>query len=904
MTKMVSLTIDDVKVEVPEGTLVVDAAKQVGIDIPVFCYHPKMEPVGMCRMCLVEIGRPMFDRATGKPVLDEDGSQQIRFGQRLETACTTPVLEGMVVKGFTEKVREARKDVLEFLLTSHPLDCPVCDKGGECSLQNQTIEYGASESRFLYEEKHHAEKHVPLGDLIFLDRERCIQCKRCVRFQEEIADDPVIAFYHRGRNTDIVTYSDPGFASYFSGNTTDICPVGALTTADFRFKARPWEMKSAPSICTHCAVGCNLTLNVRREAVTNGEWVVKRVLPRQNEYVNEIWICDKGRFAHHFGDRHIESSDSYQRIEQPLVRAAYLDENGKPDQSGELVPTTWETALKIVAERFKKADGGLFTLVGGRLANEDLFNLQQFTNLLNGQITLYSNMSGGELTTKVGFAPGTNFKEMGEETAILVVASDLEEEAPLWWMRVKEASKRGAKVIAINPRKTKLDRAASIVVRYPYGMETAILLALLGNISSENLDLPEAVKELSRNPEIAAAAKFFQEAENGIILYGSEGIGLAESQYLAQTCASLLYKTGHYGKPNNGLLGVWQHANDQGAWEMGIHPSSDLNTALETAKALYIIAADPAGDDPALLGQSGFGGEAFVVVQDLFLTQTGRVADVVLPAQTWIEREGSFTSGERRVQRFYQAVPPYEALPKKVVSLSASKADVMSLEGEKLEGPLADYDIPVLIAEHLGLEEKLVSGNPSRIFMQLAQTHISYNNLSYQDLAKVEQQLPIIRKGDLDYMGTSYENTQGLGVQLPLGEIESFSPPNAADVLTDYSSMTKLGQIAFPVTRLYDHGQAIMATGLLHNRIGEPFIVVNAHDAERLRIDDGSQVQITLFKKEAVGTKSNESKQTVIVQAKLDAELPQRVVLVPRSFGIAIDEPTFIEIRQSDRVLS
>lgn len=904
MTKMVSLTIDEVKVDVPEGTLVVDAAKRIGIDIPVFCYHPKMEPVGMCRMCLVEIGRPMFDRATGQPVLNDDGSPQIRFGQRLETACTTPVMEGMIVKGFTDKVREARKDVLEFLLTSHPLDCPVCDKGGECSLQNQTIEYGIGESRFLYEEKHHAEKHVPLGDLIFLDRERCIQCKRCIRFQEEIADDPVIEFYHRGRDTDIVTYSDPGFASYFSGNTTDICPVGALTTADFRFKARPWEMKSAPSICTQCAVGCNISLNVRREAVTNGEWVVKRVLPRQNEYVNEIWICDKGRFAHHFGDRHINSSDGYQRLEQPLVRAAYLDENGKPDQSGELVPTTWDTALKIIADRFEKADGGLFTLVGGRLANEDLFNLQQFTNLLKGQIALYSNMSGGEFTTKVGFAPGTNFSDMGEGTTILVVASDLEEEAPIWWLRVKEASKRGAKVIVANPRSTKMDRAASISVRYPYGMETAAILAMLDNISSGDSELPEAVRELSRNPEIAAAAKAFAEAENGVILFGSEGIGLSESGNLAQTCANLLYKTGHYGKPNNGLLGVWQHANDQGAWEMGIQPSSDLNQALESAKALYIVAADPAGDNPDLLGQSGFGGEAFVVVQDLFLTQTGRVADVVLPAQSWIEREGSFTSGERRVQRFYKAVPPYEASPKKVVSLSASKADVMSLEDEKLEGPLADYDIPVLIAEQLGLEDKLVSGNPGLIFTQLAETHSSFKALSYQEISKVEPQLPIIRRDDLAYTGTAYENTQGLGAQLSLGEIESVNLPEAVNALIDYSSLTKLGQVAFPVTRLYDKGQAIMATNLLHKRIGEPYIVINAHDAERLRIGDGSQVQITLFKKEADGSKSSESKQTAIVEAKLDSELPQRVVLVPRSFGVAIDEPTYIEIRQSDRVLS
>ncbi|NMB60363.1 MAG: 2Fe-2S iron-sulfur cluster binding domain-containing protein, partial [Chloroflexi bacterium] len=185
MPKQITLTIDGQSVTAPEGTMVVDAAKLIGIDIPVFCYHPKMEPVGMCRMCLVEIGRPMVDRATNALVLDADGSPRIQFSGKLETACTTPISEGMVVVGMSEKVKEAHKEVVEFLLTSHPLDCPVCDKGGECPLQNLTMAHGTADSRFLFDEKFHAKKHVPLGDLIYLDRERCIQCGRCVRFQKD-----------------------------------------------------------------------------------------------------------------------------------------------------------------------------------------------------------------------------------------------------------------------------------------------------------------------------------------------------------------------------------------------------------------------------------------------------------------------------------------------------------------------------------------------------------------------------------------------------------------------------------------------------------------------------------------------------------------------------------------------
>ena len=264
MGKMVTLSIDGKTLTVPAGTLIVDAALKAGIGIPVFCYHPKLKPVGMCRMCLVDIGRPVVDRASGEVVREADGSPKIQFGPKLETACTTPVSEGMVVVTASEKVKKARKDVLEFLLTSHPLDCPICDKGGECPLQNLTLEHGPAQSRFLFDEKSHNLKHVPLGELIWLDRERCIQCARCVRFETEIAGDPVLGFCNRGRSMEIVTYSRPGFDSVFSGNTTDICPVGALTTADFRFGARPWEMKPAASLCNHCRVGCNTTLNVRR----------------------------------------------------------------------------------------------------------------------------------------------------------------------------------------------------------------------------------------------------------------------------------------------------------------------------------------------------------------------------------------------------------------------------------------------------------------------------------------------------------------------------------------------------------------------------------------------------------------------------------------------------------------
>ncbi|HEY62063.1 MAG TPA: NADH-quinone oxidoreductase subunit NuoG, partial [Anaerolineae bacterium] len=753
MTKLVTLTIDGKQVIAEQGTLVVDAAKNAGIDIPVLCYHPKMEPVGMCRMCLVEIGRPLRDRKTGELVLEEDGSPKIQFGRNLETACTTPVSEGMIVNGLSEKVREARKEVLEFLLTSHPLDCPVCDKGGECALQNLTLEYGPVTSRFKFDDKIHFQKHIPLSDLIFLDRERCILCGRCIRFQDEIVGDPVIAFDHRGRSTEVFTNSDPGFDSYWSGNTTDLCPVGALTTADFRFGSRPWELNYTASLSPHSPVGANLSINVRREAKSNGQIVIKRIMPRQNEWVNEIWISDKDRFGYHF-------YESEERLLKPLVR-----------ENGELKETSWENALDKAAQAIKNHREGLLTLVSGRLSNEDLFNAAQITKDVGGKTALYTNMAGGDLVSQVGLPPDSNFKELGAGTTILVIASDLEEEAPIWWLRTKQASERGATLIVANPRPTKRDRYADFTLRYAYGEEAAIVESLMDSQSD--------------------AAKAFTQAENAVVIFGSEGTGLESSTVLATACADLLLKTNHVGRPNNGLIGVWQRPNTQGAWDMGFRPVADLAGSIKAANILYIIAADPLGDNPAL--KQSLQEADFVIVQELFLTETAKLADIVLPAQTLFEREGTFTSGERRVQRFYPAVSP---------------------RGETL----ADFDISSKLGVKLGLD--LPGQFPSLVMPRICETFPAYQGITYQKLAQVIKQNPIIGREDLYYGGTSYENKQGLGLQLPLSETNNESTKAPID-LPQKIEVPEGSLLAVPVTRLYDRGQLITKSEILQAHIPE-----------------------------------------------------------------------------------
>ena len=821
MAKMVSLTIDGHPVSVPEGTLIVNAAKTIGIDIPVFCYHPKMEPVGMCRQCMVEIGRPLMDRATGQPVLDESGKQKVQFGPKLETSCTTPVSEGMVVLSQSEKAKTSQKEILEFLLTSHPLDCPVCDKGGECPLQNLTMAHASPQSRYNYAEKHHAEKHFPLGNLIWLDRERCIQCARCIRFQDEIAGEAVLGFYQRGRSTDILTYSEPGFDSIFSGNTTDICPVGALTTADFRFGARPWEMKSAASVCAHCPVGCNITFNTRREAKSDGKVTIKRVMPRQNEAVNEIWICDKGRFAYHFA----ESKD---RLEHPLVK-----------KGAELIQASWAATVELAAEKLGEAKKDAVILAGGCLSNEDLFNLKKLADGLGGEALLYTDMGGGELTTQVGVIEGTNFASMGKGAVILVAASDLYNEAPVLYLRVKQAVKRGATLIVVNPRETKLERYSNFVVRYSYGDEV------------------ETINGLVKKDKIGAA---LTGAENLVVLYGSDGLGLEGSSDLAAACAELV--KARAGKPNNGLIGIWPRANDQGAWEMGFKPAVDLAKAFK-GKTVYIAAADPAGDDPKLA--EALKSAKTIIVQELFLTGTARLADVVLPAQACTERDGSFTSAERRVQRFYPAVPP---------------------RGETG----ADFSITAAIALEIGIE---MEGRSAALVMdQLAASVESFAGISFLKLANVAEQWPIVGRGDLYYGGATYENKQGLGVQLALTPNPSTLTGTHPDGRGGKSRGKREGEtlrpdekawLGVPVTRLYDHGLTVFTSELLLPHIGEATMLLNPATAGKLGVNDLAEITAN----------------GVIMQVKvvLDETVPASVALLPRSMGFPVHEPAAISVK-------
>ncbi len=733
MADLVNLTIDGVAVAVPKGTLVVDAAKKIENNIPVFCYHPKLKPVGMCRMCLVDIGTPKVDPATKQIVKDENGNTVIAWMPKLTTACTTPVSEGMAVRTATQNVKDAREDVLEFLLTSHPLDCPICDKGGECPLQNLTLAHGPGVSRFDYEDKQHNEKHVPLGDLVFLDRERCIQCSRCIRFQDDVADDHVLQFFERGRFMEIITLSEPGFDSYFSGNTTDICPVGALTTTDFRFKARPWELEASQSVCTHCSVGCNITLNTRLDAKSGG-FEIKRVMPRQNEQVNEIWMCDKGRFVHHF-------TRAGDRLKQPMIR-----------RDGKLQEATWEQAFGVISDKLRAA-GSIAGLVGDRIANEDAFVFKRMmheTGKAVVSMTPALASAYADVARAYGLGAASDFKQLGNGDVLLVVNADLEEQAPVWFLRLRQAVvDRGAKLIVAHSRGTKMHRYAANIMRY------------------EPVEIGKWVAGSA-----AALLPELTEARNVVIAFGDEKLDGASARGLAQHLANLLVESNHAGKANSGLLPLYPHANTQGVFDM-----TSPQAAPASADVVWAVGV---GADEAL--PSG----GFLIVQDILNTALAQRADVVLPALSFAEREGTFTSGDRRVQRFYRALP----------ALGQAKPDWwIAQEAAKRMNASWSYQ------------------SPAHVFVDIAAKVPHYAALSYEGISAGEAQWPPMGRGDLYYGGTVYDNEGGIGTRYA-ADAES-----VAEKMQVGNIEPNIGALDRPARMLYQDGELLRRSPVVASHV-------------------------------------------------------------------------------------
>lgn len=888
---LLTVYVDGQPVRVSPGTNVVDAANAVGVEIPIFCHHPRLVPVGMCRMCLVEVGTPRVDRETRQPELDEAGQAVIQFLPKLQAGCATVVSEGMHVRTATDAVAEARRSVLELLLTSHPLDCPVCDKGGECPLQNLTMRYGPGQSRFAWGEKFHFPKPVPIGPTMVLDRERCVLCARCIRFQDEIADDQVLGFENRGRGMEIVSFSDPPFASHFAGNTSDVCPVGALTTKDFRFEARAWEVVGQPGVCSHCPVGCNLMHDTRHGRI-------QRVMPRTNEMVNEIWLCDKGRFAHHF-------ASTPERLTTPLVR-----------RDGSLEPATWDEALSQVIAGLRSTldrhgPSAVGAVAGDGLPNEDLYLLGRFLRgvLGSNNVDHRPGIVRDDVLLWAGAGAGTNLTALGPGTTVLVAGLDVAEEAPVLFLSLHKAARNGARLVLLGGRPQKLDRHGA-VLRYRYGAQDAVLAALAravlrlrvegkgqtgqrepggaeaaGGADSAAAALAAAVADYPPESlaglapvgaeQLLAAAEAIAGAENLLVLYGGEAAALGMVPGLAALAAA----TGHIAAADNGLLAVGRHANSQGAADMGLLPDwlpgyrrlgdAGAREALGAlwprtpppepgltadamltggVRALYLAGTDPVADDPRLAAT--LSGLDLLVVQELFLTPTARLAHVVLPAQSAPEREGTFTNLARRVQRFYAAVTPM---------------------GQSRPG----WQITSDLATRLGVADAFRQA--ADVFREIAVVVPPYASLSYEALgapappAPVDVLLPFAPETsarEVSYEGTRYQNAYGEGlawdVAAPSGVLPSWQPRPAEAVD---------GLILVPVVQLLDMGTLAAPSHILHPLVPPPHVAMSPFDATPRGWGGGQVVRLTT----AGGT--------VTAELVVQDGLTPGVVLIPESLA-------------------
>ncbi len=632
MEPMVTLTIDDQEATVPARTLVLKAAASIGIEIPTFCHHDKLLPLGGCRLCLVEI-----EKMRG-----------------LQTACTTPVREGMVVHTNTPEVTKTRQGMLEFLLTNHPLDCPVCDKGGECDLQDWAFKYGTTESRYI-EEKRHKRKAHPLNLLIVKDEERCILCRRCVRFLEQWADEAQLDYFERGRRSRVDTFADRPLDSIFSGNIMDVCPVGALTSRAFRFQARSWELERTPSICPYCGVGCNITLDVKMNKL-------RRIGARENAAVNDQWLCDKGRFGHAF-------VHSPNRLKTPLIK-----------RGDKLEPATWQEALTLIGQRLGEIveESGPES-VGGigstQATNEANYLFQRFMRAVVGTNNVDHIGRVPDAARPLG-----SLAEVANADVIFLMGVDPAEEAPIVELLIRRAVlTKGTKVIIANPRRIALNRYGGPWLAYKPGTEVALLNELVKRETSNVKRKTSDVEEVTGIPgeTLRQAADILAQAERVLIICGPA----FNIQYPISNIQSLTNSSGPYY--------LAEDCNSLGALEMGVAPhllpgrqSLTDNTGLSAdemleaategqLKALYVMKSDPA----ALMGKVTLEKLDFLVVQDLFLTETAQLADVVLPAASFAETDGTFTNLAGRVQRVRGALrPPGEAKPDDQILIELAKA--------------------------------------------------------------------------------------------------------------------------------------------------------------------------------------------------------------------------------------
>jgi len=627
----VTITIDGREVAAVEGEMLHDAARKGDVEIPFFCYEPKLgDPVGACRMCLVEI--------EGIP--------------KLQTSCSTPVREGMVVHTRTEQVKEAQSSVVEFLLVNHPLDCPVCDKGGECPLQDISYGWGPGRSRVI-DEKRHFEKPIELSPLVAIDRERCILCYRCVRFSQEVAEDAQLQLIERGDRTYVGTFDDRPYVAPFHGNITDICPVGALTSYTYRFRARPWDIEHAGSVCTLCPSQCNVSFTVRDEKV-------KRVVARDNHDVDDGWLCDRGRYG-------FEMFDAPERVRGPQLKG------------GE---ASWQQALDAVAKGLGDAGGKVAAIVGDA-SNEEGFLLQRIVREALGSAHVDSRPSRGPeaavLRRLAEPAVSAKVRDIDEADAILVLGTDPLHSSPILDLRVRKAVRRnGAKLVVATERPTALDGGAEAIARYAPGQAAHFVSELASAVGgAENVASP--------------VAETLRDAGTVVVIWGER---IAREDGAAEALLEVAEATGMAAADGAGLLEIPDTTNARGLREAGCLPDAgpglgETATGMSTEEIrgalisgeithLLLFGADPLRDFPDTPAwEEALTAADFVVSFSMHENATTAKADVVLPLETHAEKDGTVTHPDGRLQR----VRPSASRPEEVLSNTIVLSELASKLG-------------------------------------------------------------------------------------------------------------------------------------------------------------------------------------------------------------------------------
>ncbi len=686
MADNVTFTINEREVSVPARTLLVDAARMAGVEIPVFCSHPKLDPVGCCRMCLVEVDGPR--------------------GTAMMASCTMPVGDGMVVRTDTEQVRTVQEANLAFILLNHPLDCPICDKGGECPLQDQTMRFGPGISQ-LIEPKRLAKKHYDISDTIVLDQERCVLCWRCIRYLEEWEDKPQLGLFERGNETIVDIQEGRPVDAKTGGNIIDLCPVGALTNRVSRFAYRPWEIERTPSICMHCSVGCNVRLDSRTHQL-------RRIVGRENMQVNDQWICDKGRFSHAW-------VNDENRLAAPMVR-----------KNGKLTAVQWNEALAYVAAKLtdikeKFGADSIGAIGSGKISNESNYALQRFMRGVIGTNNIDHRDGGDVAALPTGLPALTELMkpQYGPDPqvdTVLLFGVDPSEELPVLDLHLKRAVLRGgAKLIIAHPRKVELTRYDGPYLAYQPGREVALLARLQQAVESSGTS--------ENGSAIGAAAKLLIESERTLIIYGPMAARGKDGPAVRDALDGIAQAAGEGAR----LAYVGLDGNAQGCRDMGVLPDqlpgqfpledAEARSRLEKLwgctlstfagytykqmldsqemRALFVNGANPADESPDWA--ASLDNLDLLVVTDLLSTETAQKADVVLPALGWSESDGTYTNLERRVQRAPKAVtnPKSRAAPDWMMLMHLAKQ--MGVEWSFSDARSVTAEIAAAVPAYSGL---------------------------------------------------------------------------------------------------------------------------------------------------------------------------------------------------------